>query len=188
MSTLDDDNAIARQKLQAKKTQIALNSSEAFQRIVPLVTKPLRKDQTMSMRQNMREIISRTMRPPAPVSTRFLPALQLKSMKHRALACRWHLGLFPVHYRYLSNIVTWLGLRTSLARLDDAPGEISDSFVLTDCDRYTSGSRPKTRNYIKLCEFSPYRKKCTTICWYSEVKRLTMIIFAAISCWKVVVK
>ena len=82
MSTLDDDNATARQKLQAKKTQIALNSSEAFHRIVRLVTKPLRKDQTMSMRQNMREIISRTMRRPVPISTRLPPALQLKSMKH----------------------------------------------------------------------------------------------------------
>ena len=104
MSTLDDDNATVRQKLQAKKTQIALNSSETFQRIIPLVTKPLRKDHTMSMRQNMREIISRSMRRPAPVSTRLPPALHLKSMKHRALACRWHLGLFPVHYSYLSNI------------------------------------------------------------------------------------
>ena len=104
MSTLKDDNATARQKLQAKKTQIALHSSEAFQRIVPLVTKPLRKDQTMSMRQNLREIISRTMRRPVPISTRVPPALQLKSMKHRALACRRHLGVFPVHYRYLSNI------------------------------------------------------------------------------------
>ena len=101
MSTLDDDNATARQKLQAKKTQIALNSSEAFQRIVPLVTKPLRKDQTMSMRQNIREVISRTMGRPVPIPTRLPPALQLKSMKHRALACRWHLGVFPVHFRYL---------------------------------------------------------------------------------------
>ena len=92
------------QKLQAKKTQIALNSSEAFQRIVPLVTKPLRKDQIMSMRQTMREIISRNMRRSVPISTRLPPALQLKSMKHRASACRWHLGVFPVHYRYLSSI------------------------------------------------------------------------------------
>ena len=110
MSTLDDDNATARQKLQAKKTQIALNSSEAFQRIVPLVTKPLRKDQTMSMRQNIREVISWTMRRPVPIPTRLPPALQLKSMKHRALACRWHLGVFPVHFRYLSDI----GLHTYL--------------------------------------------------------------------------
>ena len=110
MSILDDDHATVRQKLQAKKTQIAFNSSEAFLRIVPLVTKPLRKDQTMSKRQTMREIISRNMRRPVPISTRLPPALQLRSMKHRALVCRWHLGVFPVHYCYLSSI----GLRMYL--------------------------------------------------------------------------
>ena len=104
MSILDDDHETVRQKLQAKKTEIALNSSEAFQRIVPLVTKSLRKDQTMSMRQTMREIISRNARRPVPILMRLPPALQLKSMKYRALACRWHLGVFPVHYRYLSSI------------------------------------------------------------------------------------
>ena len=83
MSILDKDHANMRQKLQANKTQIALNSSEAFQRIVPLVTKPLRKDQTMSMRQTMREILSRNMRRPEPISTRLPPAPQMKSMKHR---------------------------------------------------------------------------------------------------------
>ena len=98
MSILDDDHATARQKLQAKKTQIALNSSEAFKRIVPLVTKPLRKDQTMSMRQTIRERISRNMPCPVPTLTRLPPALQLKSMMHRPLACRWHLGVFPIHY------------------------------------------------------------------------------------------
>ena len=49
MSIVGDDNATERKKLQAKKTQIALNSPEAFQRIVPLGTKQLRKDQTMPM-------------------------------------------------------------------------------------------------------------------------------------------
>ena len=68
MSILDDDHATVLQKLQAKKTQIALNSSEAFQRIVPLVTKPLRKDQTMSMRQIMRKIISRNTRNITPTA------------------------------------------------------------------------------------------------------------------------
>ena len=104
MSNLDDNHATVRHKLQPNKTQIALNSSEAFQRIVPLVTKPLRKDQTMSMRQTMQERISRYVRRPVPISTRLPPALQLKSMKHRSLACRWHSGVFPVHYRYRSSI------------------------------------------------------------------------------------
>ena len=75
MGIPDDDHATVRQKLQAKKTQIALTSSDAFQRIVPLVTKPQRKDQIMSTRQTMRERISRNMRRPVPISTRLPPAL-----------------------------------------------------------------------------------------------------------------
>ena len=67
MSILDDDRATVRQKLQGKKIQIDLISSEAFQWIVPLVTKPLRKDQTMSMRQTMRKIISRNAMPSAHI-------------------------------------------------------------------------------------------------------------------------
>ena len=55
ISILDDDHATERQKLQAKKTQMALNTSEAFQRIVSLVSKPLTKDQIVSMKQTMRE-------------------------------------------------------------------------------------------------------------------------------------
>ena len=43
MSILDDDHATELQILQAKMTQIASNFSEAFQRIVPLVTKPAAK-------------------------------------------------------------------------------------------------------------------------------------------------
>ena len=107
---LDDDHATMRQKLQAKKTQIALNSSEAFLRILPLVTKPQTKDQIMSMKQTMWERISRNMRRPVPIWTRLPPALLLKSMKHRALACRWHLGVHPVHHRYPSSV----GLHTYL--------------------------------------------------------------------------
>ena len=68
MSILDDDHATTgRRKLQPKKTEIALNSLKAFLRIVSLVTKPLRKDQIMSMKQTMRERISRNMRRPVPI-------------------------------------------------------------------------------------------------------------------------
>ena len=93
MSILDDDHATERQKLQAKKTQTAVNTSEAFQRIVTLVTNPLTIDQILSMEQSMRERISRNMRRPVPTWLRLPPVLQLKSMMHRDLACRWHLGV-----------------------------------------------------------------------------------------------
>ena len=104
MRILEDDHATVRQKLQAMKTQIALSSPEAFQPIVPLVTKPMRKYQIMSMKQTVPERISNNMRRPVLIPTRQPPALQLKSMKHRALACRWHLGVFSVHYRYQASI------------------------------------------------------------------------------------
>ena len=52
----------------------------------------------------MRERISSNMRRPVPIWMRLPPTLQLKSMKHRALAGRWHVGVFPVHYRHLSRI------------------------------------------------------------------------------------
>ena len=59
----------------------------------------------MSVKQTMRERISRNMTRTVPIWTRLpLGRLQMKSMKHKALPCQWHLGVFPVHYRYLSNI------------------------------------------------------------------------------------
>ena len=32
------------------------------------------------------------------------PALRMRSAIDRALACRWHLGTFPIHYRFLCSI------------------------------------------------------------------------------------
>ena len=103
MSTLDDDNATAWQKLQATKTQIALNSSDAFQRIVPLVTKPLTKDQTTLMRQNIREMISRTMRRPVPVPT--TPSgTTAEVYEAQSSSVPMESRSFPVHFRNLSDI------------------------------------------------------------------------------------
>ena len=32
------------------------------------------------------------------------PALVMRSATDRALACRWHLGTFPIHYHFLCSI------------------------------------------------------------------------------------
>ena len=84
-SILNEYHATERQKLQAKKIQMALNTSGAFHFVLPLVLKPLTKDQIISIKQTMRERISGNMRRPVPSWKRFLPALHLKSMKRRAL-------------------------------------------------------------------------------------------------------
>ena len=105
MSILEDDHATERQKVQAKKTPdcVELLRSIPADRTTGNETSDKRSNYVNN--QTIRERISWNMRGPVPISSRLLPALQLKSMKHRALACRWHLGVFPVHYRYLSSIV-----------------------------------------------------------------------------------
>ena len=57
MSIPKDDHATMQQKLQAKKTHIALKTSEAILWVVPLVSKPLTKDHITPMNQTMREQI-----------------------------------------------------------------------------------------------------------------------------------
>ena len=41
---------------------------------------------------------------PIPRMKRLLPALRMRSATDRALACRWHLGTFPIHYCFLCSI------------------------------------------------------------------------------------
>ena len=38
------------------------------------------------------------------------PALRMRPATDRALACRWHLGTFPIHYRFLCSIGLQNGL------------------------------------------------------------------------------
>ena len=62
----------------------------------------------------MRARISSKMRRRVPIWMRLPAALQLKSMKHRALACRWHVRVYPAHHHYLFSI----GLHTYLEVTD----------------------------------------------------------------------
>ena len=47
---------------------------------------------------------SKTHAPTYTKNERPAPALRMRSATHRALACRWHLGTFPIHYRFLHSI------------------------------------------------------------------------------------
>ena len=87
------------------------------------------EDHITSMKQTMRERISRNTRRPVPIWTGLPQALRLKSMKHRALAYRWHLRVFPVHYCYLSSIGihTYLDVLRSLGQESDKSGTEKDT-------------------------------------------------------------
>ena len=47
---------------------------------------------------------ARTHAPSYPGVKGLPPALRMRSATERALACRWHLGTFPIHYRFRCSI------------------------------------------------------------------------------------
>ena len=100
----EDDTATERQKVQARNTQKALETSISFRRLVATVTAPERKDQLLRRKETKRERIRRLMRRPIPRMKGLPPALRMRSATYRALACRWHLGTFSIHYRFLHSI------------------------------------------------------------------------------------
>ena len=100
----DDDTATDRQKLQARNTQKALETPISFRRIVATVREPHGKDQLMRMQERKREQIRGIMCRPTPRMKGLPPALRMRSATDRALACRRHLGTFPIHYRSLRRI------------------------------------------------------------------------------------
>ena len=103
-SIQDDDSATDRQKVQARNTQKALETSISFRRFVAAVTAPERKDQLLRRKDRKRERIRGLMRRPIPRMKGLPPALRVMSATDRALACRWHLGTFSIHYRFLCSI------------------------------------------------------------------------------------
>ena len=97
----DDDTATDRQKLQARNTQKALETSISLRRIAATVREPHGKDQLIRMKYRKRERTRGIMRHPIPGMKGLPPALRMRSGTARALACRWYLGTFPIHYCFL---------------------------------------------------------------------------------------
>ena len=100
----DDDTATDRQKAQARNTQKALETSISFHRLAATVRALEGNDQLLRRKDRKRERIRGLMRRPIPRMKGLPPALRTRSATDRALACRWHLGTFPIHYRLLCSI------------------------------------------------------------------------------------
>ena len=100
----DDDTATERQKVQARNTQKALETSISFGGLVARATVPEGKEQLLRRKETKREGIWGLMRRPIPRMKPLHPALRMRSATDRALGCRWHLGTFPSRYRFLCSI------------------------------------------------------------------------------------
>ena len=75
------------------------------------------------------------MRRPIPSMKGLPPALRMRSATDRALACRWHLATFPIHYRSLCSI--------------ELQNYLHDLKLLT---------KKKTSPIRRLSHLSPYRE------------------------------
>ena len=100
----DDDSATDREKEQARNTQKALETSISFRGLVATVTAPEGKEQLLRRKDRKRERLRGLMRRPIPRMKILPPALRMRSATDRPLACRWHLGTFPILYRFLCSI------------------------------------------------------------------------------------
>ena len=100
----DDDTATDRQNVQARNTQKALETSISFRLLVATVRALEGNDQLLRRKDWKRERIRGLMRRPIPIMKGLPPVLRMRSATDRALACRWHLGTFPIHYRFLCSI------------------------------------------------------------------------------------
>ena len=61
------------------------------------------KAQGSVLKDRYRETIYKSMKRPFPAGIDLPPALQMHG-KYRKMACRWHLGTYPMHYRFLRRI------------------------------------------------------------------------------------
>ena len=100
----DDDTATDRQKVQARNTRKALETSISFRRLVATVRAPEGKDQLLRRKDRKRGRIRGLMCGPIPRMKGLPPALRMRSATDGALACSWNLGTFPIHYRFLCSI------------------------------------------------------------------------------------
>ena len=100
----EDDTATDGQKLQARNTQKALETSISFRRTVATVREPHGKVQLMRMKDRKRERIRGIMGRAIATMKGLPPALRMRSATDRALACRWRLRTFPIHNRLQCNI------------------------------------------------------------------------------------
>ena len=98
------NKTFSRQNVHASSTKKALETLISFRRLVATDTAPEGKEQLLRGKDTKRERMRGLMRRPIPRMKDLPPALQMRSATDRALACRWHLGTFPIQSRFLCNI------------------------------------------------------------------------------------
>ena len=102
--SIDSSEAAAKAHRQALHTLRDLELSGPFRRFVPSVNDTLKGGAINSLKEGFRKDVLPKMERPIVIRKGLCPALRLRRGRDRKLAVRWHIGTFPIHYRFLRSI------------------------------------------------------------------------------------
>ena len=101
--SIDSSEAAAKATRQALHTLRDLELSGPFRRFVRSVNDTLKGDAINSLKEGFRKDVLQKMKRPIVIRKGLCLALRLRKSRDRKLAVRWHMGTFPVHYRFLRS-------------------------------------------------------------------------------------
>ena len=81
-----------------------LTLSIPCRRLIGNISRPIAEEELAAIRKRTRKGLLDKMKRPMVLGKGLCLALRLPNSMHRRLAIRWHLGTFPIHYRFLRRI------------------------------------------------------------------------------------
>ena len=85
-------------------TLIPRRNSEVSKVMIRGVRTAIAEEELAAIRKRTRKVLLDKMKRPMVLGKGLCLALRLPNSKHRRIAIRWHLGTFPIHYRFLRRI------------------------------------------------------------------------------------
>ena len=100
----DESDGEQRARMQAMNTLGDFTLSIPSRRLISNISRPTAEEELVAIRKRTRNILFDKMKRTMVLGKGLCLALRLPNRKHRRLAIRWHLGTFPIHYRFLRRI------------------------------------------------------------------------------------
>ena len=100
----DESDGEQRARMQAMNTLRDLTLSIPCRRLIGNTNRPIAEEELAAIRKRTRNFLLDKMKRPMVLGKGLYLAFRLPNSKHRRLAIRWHLGTFPIHYRFLRRI------------------------------------------------------------------------------------
>ena len=100
----DESEGEQRARMQAMNTLRHLNLSIPCRKLIGNSSRPIAEEGVAAMRKRTQQVLLDKMKILVVLGKGLCLALRLPNSMHRRLARRWHVGTFPIHYRFLRRI------------------------------------------------------------------------------------